>query len=144
MNETIAVPITRLNEAATIPMQGNRSDAGYDLSAAEAGYIRAGQRRLIGTGISVAIPEGYVGYIKPRSGLAFRHGLDIMAGVIDSGFRGEIKVLLLNAGDMEFRWNIGDRIAQLVIQPVASVAFIEAELASSERGTGGFGSTGVN
>lgn len=144
----LTVPIARSTDAASIPAQARKWDAGYDLTAVESGYIRAGQRRLIGTGIHVAIPDGYVGFIKPRSGLAFRHGIDILGGVIDSGFRGEVKVILINHGDMEYRWGTGDRIAQLVIQPVMSVDFTEvplvSDLAVSERASAGFGSTGVN
>lgn len=142
---SIEVPIALQDSASKIPAQARKWDAGYDLTANESGYIRPGDRRLIGTGIHLAIPDGYVGYIKPRSGLAFRHGLDTLGGVIDSGFRGEVKVILLNTGDNEFRFAHGDRIAQLVVQPVASVDFAQMMvLPDSERGAGGFGSSGVN
>lgn len=140
----IKVETRALEESAQIPRQAHHGDAGSDISTDESGYIRPGQRRLIGTGIAVAIPEGYVGYIKPRSGLAFRHGIDVLGGVIDSHYRGEIKVILLNTGESEFRYTQGDRIAQLVIQPVASVNFVEVPaLSETVRGDGGFGSTGV-
>lgn len=143
----VTVPLARLHYEAVIPSQGQPSDAGYDLTSITDGIIPAGDRDGFGTGIAVAIPEGYVGYIKPRSGLAANYGIDVLAGVIDSGYRGEIRVILLNTGQDDFTVSAGDRIAQLVIQPVASVAFHEvllvSELAQSERSGAGFGSTGV-
>ena len=143
MTETIEVPIER-GAQAVIPTQARKWDAGYDLYSTSAKTILApGDRSSFGTGIAVAIPEGYVGYIKPRSGLAARHGIDVLGGVIDAGYRGEVKVLLVNTGKVDADIAHGERIAQLVIQPVASVEFIEVEaLEESERGTGGFGSTG--
>jgi dUTP pyrophosphatase len=138
------VDIKRLDHEAVIPAQGKASDAGYDLTALEEYRLSPGQRESFRTGISVAIPEGYVGYIKPRSGLAARHGIDVLAGVIDAGYRGEILVVLLNT-DPSYSFTVtpGDRIAQLVIQPVAQVVFREVlELPESERAFGGFGSTG--
>jgi dUTP pyrophosphatase len=143
---SIGVPIKRLSEAAVIPAQATQGDAGYDLYSTSAKTILApGDRSGFNTGIAVAIPEGYVGYIKPRSGLAARHGIDVLGGVIDSGYRGEIKVLLLNTGKVDADIAHGERIAQLVIQPVASVVFGDIDaLEESERGDGGFGSTGAN
>jgi dUTP pyrophosphatase len=99
---------------------------------------------MFSTGIAVAIPDGYVGFIKPRSGLAYKHGIDVLGGVIDSGYRGEIGVILLNTDAEAFPINVGGRIAQLVIQPVALVNWAEVEdLPESERSGAGFGSTGV-
>lgn len=141
---TIDLPFKRLDHEATAPEQAKPSDAGYDLCAMETYELGAGERELFRTGIAVAIPDGYVGYIKPRSGLAMRHGIDVLAGVIDSGYRGEVGVVLLNTdADYSFTVSAGDRIAQLVIQPVASAAFYEVtELPESHRGHNGFGSTG--
>jgi dUTP pyrophosphatase len=139
------VPIKRLDHEAVIPSQAKASDAGYDLCALEGYELYAGERAPFRTGLAVAIPEGYVGYIKPRSGLAARHGIDVLAGVIDAGYRGEVLVLLINTDqNHSFTVAAGDRIAQLVIQPVAQVTFREViELPESERAFGGFGSTGV-
>lgn len=130
---------------ATLPTQARRGDAGYDLTSAEPGLVAPGGRHMFGTGIAVAIPEGYVGYIKPRSGLAAKHGIDVLGGVIDAGYRGEIKVILLNTSvHSAFMVHEGDRIAQLVIQPVASATFRKVtSLPASERAEGGFGSTGT-
>lgn len=140
----IDIDITRLHTGAVIPAQAKTSDAGYDLTAVNSRWLDPGERAMFSTGIAVAIPEGYVGYIKPRSGLAARAGIDVLGGVIDSGYRGEIKVILLNTDREAFPVNVGERIAQLVIQPVASVSFREVDaLPESERAAGGFGSTGV-
>lgn len=143
----IETPIARIDAGAVVPAQATKADAGYDLYSTSAKTIIApGDRASFNTGIAVAIPEGYVGYVKPRSGLAANYGIDVLAGVIDSGYRGEIKVLLLNTGRVDADIAYGERIAQLVVQPVASVTFTEvataADLPSSDRGEGGFGSTG--
>jgi dUTP pyrophosphatase len=142
---SIEVPISTAFDSA-IPGQGKPGDAGYDLSAADFGFIPAGERVMFGTGVSVAIPEGFVGYVKPRSGLAMRHGIDVLGGVVDSGYRGEIMVILHNTDRHEgFDVAPGDRIAQLVIQPVAAVQFVPViRLPESERAAAGFGSTGVS
>lgn len=139
------IPVKRLHHEALLPVQGRPGDAGFDLHAIESGEVEPGDRKLFRTGLAVAIPEGYVGYIKPRSGLALRYGLDVLGGVIDSGYRGEIGVILYNTDIVSFA-NIlaGDRIAQLVIQPVTEPVYTEVyELPVSERATGGFGSTGL-
>lgn len=141
---TIEVETRAIYENSVIPGQAKQGDAGYDLSAGHDGVIAPGDWDGFGTGIAVAIPEGYVGFIRPRSGLAVKHGIDVLGGVIDSGYRGELRVVLLNNGHKEFEVCEGDRIAQLVIQPVASVTFTEVPaLPDSVRGEGGFGSTGV-
>ena len=146
MTSTININIKRLTEDAVIPTQAKFSDAGADLYSNDVSFsLMPGQRRLVPTGIALAIPEGYVGYIKPRSGLAHKHGIDVLGGVIDSGYRGEVGVILINHGMQPVLFTENDRIAQLVIQPVVAVgtAFVTtAELPESERGTGGFGSTG--
>lgn len=122
-------------------------DAGVDLRATEGVKLRAGERGLIPTGLAVAIPEGFAGFVQPRSGMAIKKGLGVLnsPGLIDSGYRGELKVIVINhsAGPLEIER--GERIAQLVILPVPACSFEEVdELPGSERGAGGFGSTGTN
>jgi dUTP pyrophosphatase len=129
------------------PEQANHDDAGFDLFAAERATIGPGERVSVGTGIAVAIPAGYAGLVLPRSGLAARHGIALVnaPGLIDSGYRGEVRVLLLNT-DREATFEIapGDRVAQLVVSRVESPQFAEAaELTETVRGGAGFGSTGV-
>jgi len=128
-----------------MPARAREHDAGLDLYAAEAVTIEPGARALIPTGIALAIPEGYAGFVLPRSGLALRHGLTALntPGLVDSGYRGEIKVLLINHDRAATTIERGDRIAQLVIQRVERADLVEVdELPASERGAGGFGSSG--
>ena len=142
----IELPIQRLREDAVVPERAYAGDAGLDLSACERVELAPGERALVGTGLAVAIPEGYAGFVQPRSGLAARHGIGVVnsPGLIDSGYRGEIGVLLINHGAAAVTLGRGERIAQLVIQPVARVTLVEVrELDASQRGTGGFGSTGT-
>jgi dUTP pyrophosphatase len=130
--------------SAEVPKYASPAAAGADLRAAEAIVIPAGGRAAVSTGLRVAIPEGHVGLVWPRSGLAVRHGIDTLAGVIDSDYRGELHVVLANHGQGPFRVEPGDRIAQLLIQRVEHAEFEAAEhLGETERGTGGFGSTGT-
>jgi len=141
----IDVPVRRLRPDAHLPEQAYEGDAGMDLSACEAVTIEPGERAVVPTGLAVEIPDGYAGFVQPRSGLAVRHGIGIVnsPGLIDSGYRGEIQVVLLNT-DREQRFTVepGMRIAQLVIQPVATARLVVVdELASSERGSRGFGSS---
>jgi dUTP pyrophosphatase len=144
----MTVYVRRLSEHAEIPRFAHDGDAGADLVATEDLVLKPGQRALVSTGIAIAIPEGYVGLVHPRSGLAAQHGISVVnaPGTIDAGYRGEVKVILVNLDpDSEFRVEAGDRIAQLVIQKVERPAFVEAgELPDSARGAGGFGSTGGN
>jgi len=141
------IPITRIDSDLPLPAYAKEGDAGADLIANENVVLPpAGGRALISTGIAIAIPEGYAGFVQPRSGLAAKHGVTCLntPGLIDSGYRGELKVLLINT-DPETPFEVvkGERIAQLVIQRVESVEFIEVEaLSDSDRGSGGFGSTG--
>jgi dUTP pyrophosphatase len=129
--------------AGRLPVRSSALAAGADLFAAEEISLAPGERQLVPTGLHVAIPAGHVGLIWPRSGLAFRNGIDTMAGVIDSDYRGEVRVLLINHGVDDFLIRPGDRIAQLLIQKVEAAEFVRVEvLPDSERGTGGFGSTG--
>lgn len=141
------IPITRIDSDLPLPAYAKEGDAGADLVANENVMLPpAGGRALIPTGVAIAIPEGYAGFVQPRSGLAAKHGVTCLntPGLIDSGYRGELKVLLVNT-DPETPFEVvkGERIAQLVIQRVESVEFIEVEaLSDSDRGSGGFGSTG--
>ncbi len=135
----------RLREDAQLPTQAYPGDAGLDLSACDAVSLEPGERAVVSTGIAVEIPEGFAGFVQPRSGLAARHGIGVVnsPGLIDSGYRGELRVVLINT-DREHAFEVepGMRIAQLVIAPVASVQLVEATaLAGSERGSRGFGSS---
>jgi len=141
------IPIIRLIDDAIIPIYAKPGDAGADLVAAESVVLEAGGgRALISTGVAIAIPEGFAGFVQPRSGLALKHGITCLntPGLIDSGYRGELKVLLINTDPNEtFEVNKGERIAQLVIQKVEECNFQEVEeLPDSERGETGFGSSG--
>ena len=138
------IDVVRLNTLAVVPNRSNPTDAGYDLYSIEYKSIQPGQRELVKTGISMSIPSDYVGLIWPRSGLAVKHGIDTMAGVIDSGYRGEICVVLQNHGSNTYVVNAGDRIAQMLFQRVECVYFNETDLLEdSDRGASGFGSSGA-
>jgi dUTP pyrophosphatase len=141
----IELPVRRLREDATLPAQAYAGDAGLDLSACERHEVAPGERAVIATGLAVEIPDGYGGFVLPRSGLAARHGITILnaPGLIDSGYRGEVKVVFHNTDRAEtFVVEAGMRIAQLVVLPVPDVGVVEQdELASSERGDRGFGSS---
>ena len=141
----IEVAVQRLRDDAVVPTQAYSGDAGLDLSACERVVIAPGERAVVGTGLAVAIPEGYAGLVMPRSGLAVRHGLGKVnsPGLIDSGYRGEVRVVLLNTDRGEpFTVEPGMRIAQLVIVPVPALEIVEVdELPVSERGVRGFGSS---
>ena len=141
------LPVARLRDDALLPAQAYEGDAGLDLAACEQAELEPGERAVVGTGVAVAIPDGYAGLVLPRSGLAARHGITIVnaPGLIDSGYRGELKVILLNTDARErFVVEPGMRIAQLVLVEAASVRLLEVdELPESERGAAGFGSSGV-
>ena len=139
------VAVTLLHPLARPPWRAHEADGGADLHAVEEATIPAGERRDVGTGIALAIPPGYAGFVQARSGLAFRHGLMVVnaPGLIDAGYRGEVRVCLYNSGTEPFAVAPGDRIAQLVIQPVESAEFVAVDgLDDTHRGDGGFGSTG--
>jgi dUTP pyrophosphatase len=139
------LPVRRLRPEAVVPSRAYDGDAGLDLSAAEAVVLAPGERAVIGTGLAVAVPEGHAAFVQPRSGLAARHGITIVnaPGLVDSGYRGEVKVVLLNTGAEPFAVEPGMRIAQLVVLPVASPEPVEVdELPGSERGERGHGSSG--
>lgn len=141
------IRFARLNDNATIPTRAHEGDAGMDLCASEAARIGPGQRVGVGTGLAVEIPEGWAGMVLPRSGLALKNGIALVnsPGLIDPGYRGEIRVLLLNTdATAEFKVSVGDRIAQLVLTPFSTAKPVEAGgLEASARDSGGFGSTGV-
>ena len=141
----ISIPIKKLSNKATIPSQGSTEAAGYDLYAAENAVVYSLSRALIKTNISIAIPEGYYGRIAPRSGLAYKNGIDVLAGVIDSDYRGDIGVILFNTSTTnEFQVKAGDRIAQIIIEKCHNVHWdLEESLDQTNREQKGFGSTGV-
>ncbi|QOD42602.1 dUTP diphosphatase [Clavibacter zhangzhiyongii] len=131
---------------APIPAYAHPGDAGADLTSAESLRLDPGQRATVGTGVSIALPDGYAAFVLPRSGLAAEHGITIVnaPGTVDAGYRGEIRVTLLNTdADAAYDVAVGDRIAQVVVMPVSRVRFVPVEkLPGSHRGSGGFGSTG--
>lgn len=143
----IELPIQRLRSGAVLPARAYPGDAGLDLSACERVELAAGERAVVGTGLAVAIPEGYAGFVQPRSGLADRNGITIVnaPGLIDSGYRGELKVILLNTDATHpFVIEPGMRIAQLVVLEVPDVELEEVdELPATERGVRGHGSSGT-
>jgi dUTP pyrophosphatase len=136
---------TRLDRELPAPRRSHPGDAGVDVCARIDVVMRPGERALVPTGIAVAIPEGHGGFVVPRSGLAISEGVGVVngPGLIDAGYRGEVKVILINHGSQEVRIARGDRIAQLVVVPVAVGEFVEVDsLPGTSRGAGGFGSTG--
>ncbi len=147
-SEPISVQVKRLNNGAGLPLPGYASDgaAGMDVCAAEGLTLKVGRRYAVATGLSFAIPHGFEVQVRPRSGLALKHGITCLntPGTIDSDYRGEVKVILANLGDEDFVIQRGDRIAQLVVATVTHAAMVEVEtLDDTARGAGGFGSTGV-
>lgn len=144
----IPVRVTRLGAGNDLPLPAYETAgaAGMDLRAVEAFVLQPGGRALVPTGIAIALPEGYEAQVRPRSGLAVKHGVTVLnaPGTIDSDYRGEIKVPLINHGETDFVVKRGDRIAQMVIAPVVQSSWIECEsLDDTARGTGGFGSSGT-
>lgn len=139
------IQIKKLSDKAKIPSQGSKYAAGYDLYAAEEILVNTMGRKLVKTNISISIPEGYYGRIAPRSGLAYKNGIDVLAGVIDSDYRGDIGVILFNTDhNLDFEVNVGDRIAQIIIEKCHSVNWETVEtLDATVRSEGGFGSSGV-
>lgn len=143
----IKVPIKRLVEGVDMPSYAYEGDAGLDLRAAESLTLKPFERKLVSTGLAIAIPDGYAGFVQPRSGLAIKQGLTVLntPGLIDAHYRGELKVIAINLDPKtEIQIKRGDRIAQLVIQAVPTVSLVEVdELDETDRGSGGFGSSGV-
>ena len=140
----LPLQIKKLSENAVIPVQGSKHAAGLDLSSAVNMTIKAGDRALVKTDLSIACPEGTYGRIAPRSGLAYKKGIDVGAGVIDADYRGPLGVILFNFGKEDFEVKQGDRIAQLILEQIVLPDIQEVEnLDETVRGEGGFGSTGV-
>jgi dUTP pyrophosphatase len=143
----IELPIRRLRDDAVIPARAYEGDAGLDLASCERVELGPGERALVGTGLAVAIPDGYAGFVQPRSGLAAKHGITVVnsPGLVDAGYRGELKVVLLNTDARDtFVVEPGMRIAQLVVLRVPGLDPVEVEeLPESERGVRGFGSSKV-
>ncbi|MBG0830806.1 dUTP diphosphatase [Planomonospora sp. ID67723] len=146
MTRSVEVLIHRLDAGLPLPSYAHPGDAGADLYAAEDVELPPGERAVVGTGVAVALPDGYAAFVHPRSGLAAKHGVTLVnaPGTVDAGYRGEIRVTLINTDTKDaVRLRRGDRIAQLVIQKVERAAFHEVDrLPGSARGAGGFGSTG--
>lgn len=141
----LAINVEKLVPEATLPKYAHFGDAGMDVCSCEDAIIPARGRRLVKTGLKVALPDGFEMQVRPRSGLAIKHGISVLntPGTIDSGYRGEVGVILVNHSDEDFEVKTGDRIAQLVVAPFVSVKVVEAAVNDvTERGEGGFGSTG--
>ena len=144
----MAESVEELITASVVPSYAHPGDAGADLHSTEALVLAPGERALVGTGVSIALPDGCAAFVVPRSGLAAKHGITIVnsPGTVDAGYRGEIKVTLLNTDQITpYEISIGDRIAQLIIMPVIRANFVPVDkLPGSQRGEGGFGSTGFS
>jgi len=142
---TMKIPVRRLDPDIELPVHAHPGDGGVDLRSAATVALAPGERALVPTGLAIAIPEGHAGLVTPRSGLAIDRGVTVVngPGLVDAGYRGELRVGLINLGDEPYTVERGQRIAQLVIVPAASQEWVEtAELPPSPRGEGGFGSTG--
>jgi dUTP pyrophosphatase len=141
----VEVAFRKLRDDAVVPSRAYEGDAGLDLASCERVVLAPGERAMVGTGLAVAVPDGYAGFVQPRSGLAARHGITIVntPGLVDSGYRGELRIVLLNTDAREaFVVEPGMRIAQLVVVPVAAAEPVEVdELPETERGVRGFGSS---
>ena len=146
--DNVHVSIKILSRDAQIPHMAYNGDAGVDLRSVERIVLEPQERAMVATGLAIALPEGYAGFVLPRSGLAAKHGISIVnaPGLIDSNYRGELKVILLNTDpDKSFTIEIGDRIAQLIVMPVPTINFEQVEeLTESQRGESGFGSSGIH
>ena len=143
---TEQIRVKRLHPDAKIPKAAKVGDVAFDLYSVIDYELKSGERYAVPTGIAIEIPAGYEGQVRPRSGLALKDGITVLntPGTIDSGYRGEVKTIMINHGDISFKINKGMRISQLAIRPVPEVEFIEVdELSDTDRGEGGFGSTGV-
>jgi dUTP pyrophosphatase len=143
---TVQIRVKRLNPEAKIPKAARRGDVAFDLYSIIDYELQPSERYAVPTGIAVEIPIGYEGQVRPRSGLALKEGITVLntPGTIDSGYRGEVKTIMINHGNTPFQITRGMRISQLAIRPVPEVEFIEVdEISNTDRGEGGFGSTGT-
>lgn len=143
---TVKIKIKKLHEMARMPKQATNESAGFDLHCIESFTIHPGEHLTVGTGLAFELPTGYAMLVYPRSGNAKKHGLTLSnaVGVVDSDYRGEVKVLLHHTGDHNVSFQAGDRVAQAIIHKLPNIELVEcAELSVTERGSGGFGSTGV-
>lgn len=143
MLRSMSLGIKKLTYDSIIPTRGSRDSVGYDLYSNMDCVIRASERGLVSTGITIVLPPGVYGRVAPRSGLAVKHGIQVGAGVIDPDYTGEVKVVLFNHGENDFEVKKGDRIAQLILErcetpPIEEISIVE----NTDRGSGGFGSTG--
>ncbi len=137
------IQFKKLNDTAIIPRRTSEGAAGFDIYCNDFVTLRPGVHCLLSTGIAMAIPHGWVGLIWPRSGLAAKHGINVLAGVVDADYRGEVKASLINHGQDTVEFKPGDRIAQILFQPVLLQSIEVTELSDTVRGDGGFGSTGI-
>ena len=135
--------IKKIDDSMDLPKYAHEHDAAFDLMASVDMVINPGEKQLVPTGISMAIPKGHAGLIWDRSGLAAKNSMHVLAGVVDSGYRGEVKVVLMNLGKEEFKVEKKMRVAQMLIQPVANPEIVEGELDETARNSKGFGSTGL-
>ncbi len=141
---SINVKVRKLKEDAVVPMYAHEGDAGMDLFSAENYIVPVGKRQLVSTGIAMELPEGYFSSIRERSGLALKKGICVLGGVIEYTYRGEYGVIVLNSGDEDFEIKVGDRVAQVIIAPVATVEVdVVNDLSETMRGDGAWGSTGA-
>jgi len=137
------IKVQKQHPDAQLPVRGSEHAAGADIRCLEGFILEPGERKLVSTGLAIEIPHGYYGRVAPRSGLAVKHGIDTLAGVIDSDYRGELRILLINLGSAPVAFDPGDRIAQLIIETAAACDYEWTEdLSDTARGDGGFGSTG--
>ncbi|TFG07575.1 dUTP diphosphatase [Candidatus Thorarchaeota archaeon] len=146
MNERVTIKVKRVHKEAQVPRTAKTGDVAFDLYSVEDYELQPGERTAVRTGLAMEIPRGYEGQVRPRSGLALKHGITVLntPGTIDSGYRGEVKAIMINHGTEPFKVEKGMRICQLAIRPVpTSEISVVDELSDSERGDGGFGSTGV-
>lgn len=140
----MTIPVQRLHPDATLPTYAHPGDAGMDVYSNEEVTLQPRERKAVSTGISMAVPEGYVALVWEKSGRALKEGLSTMAGVVDAGYRGEVMIVVLNVSETPIQISRGQKLAQILIQPVVSGTIQEVEsLDDSSRGTGGFGSTGL-
>lgn len=143
LQEKPVLKVQLVKEVAGVPVYGHKDDAGFDICSIEEKILKPNERYLFKVGIATEIPKGWYVQIQARSGLAVKHGLQTMAGVVDAGYRGEWGILIVNLGNAPYTVNSGDKIAQGILLPIQQAQIIEVdELSDSERGQGGFGSTG--